>query len=113
MLHQRSLLRSLSSLARGLEFELLFLSATGAIFFIIRNLEVRKKGLKRRLRERRFFFLVPLRSIARRGLPSLSKDPFVFSSRSPCIPRILCPSLSLFLTTIHCKQFGFRATSEL
>ena len=52
----RSLSRSLSSLARGLEFELLFVSATGALFIIIRNLVVRKKGPKSVTRDAFFWF---------------------------------------------------------
>ena len=49
MLPQLSLSRSLFSLARRLEFELLFVSATGALLFIIINLEVRRKA--RRVRD--------------------------------------------------------------
>ena len=110
-----TLSRSLSTLARGLEFELLFVSAAGALFFIIKNLEVRRKA------QRGGRFWVPA---ARGGsrIDHRSPDAFplstLFFSRSPfSLPALflLLSPLSLLLAARldSPKQFGSRATSEL
>jgi len=120
MLPQLSLSRSLFSLARRLEFELLFVSATGALLFIIINLEVRRKA--RRVRDEGCVFVFRSSEPQRvridrfdRPRPSLSqlgllRLPLFFSltSLSPASP----PPLS-FSPPSTPKQFGFRATSEL
>ena len=100
MLPQLSLSRSLFSLARRLEFELLFVSATGALLFIIINLEVRRKA--RRVRDEGCVFVFrssePQRVRIDRSLSSEASFVSLFSSRSPLSP--LHPPPSFFLAAL-------------